>query len=88
MDNYVSIGQVKFLFKDFVINDGPVEKASTLSARASYCAADRGNTGNTMMRYIATRGENTGWVTNESLKQFARNVKVPDLMKFSDCLES
>ena len=35
-----------------------------------------------------SKGENTGWVTKDNLKQFANNIRVPDLMKFSDCVES
>ncbi|MGB8448849.1 MAG: thioredoxin domain-containing protein, partial [Nitrososphaeraceae archaeon] len=42
INNYVNTGAIKFLFKDFVINDRPSDKASTLAARASYCAADQG----------------------------------------------
>jgi protein-disulfide isomerase len=38
----VNTGQVRFLFKDFTINDKPGNKASTLAAEASYCAADQG----------------------------------------------
>ena len=38
--------------------------------------------------YNNSKGENTIWITKESLKQFARNVKVPDLTKFSECLDS
>ena len=38
--------------------------------------------------YSNSQGENTGWVSKESLKQFARNVQVPDLTKFSECLDS
>ena len=37
MNNYVNTGAIKFLFKDFVVNDRPSDKASTLAARASYC---------------------------------------------------
>ena len=35
-----------------------------------------------------SNGENTGWVTTDNLKQFANNVRVPDLMKFSDCVDT
>ena len=42
LQNFVNTGQVRFLFKDFTINDKPGDKASTLAADASYCAADQG----------------------------------------------
>lgn len=89
MDNYVNTGQVKFLFKDFVVNDRPLDKASTLAARASYCAADQGKYWQYHDEvYKNSQGENVGWVTKDSLNQFAKNVKLPDLMKFSECLDS
>ena len=37
LHNFVNTGQVRFLFKDFTINDKPGDKASTLAAEASYC---------------------------------------------------
>jgi protein-disulfide isomerase len=89
INNYVNTGGIKFLFKDFVINDRPSDKASTLAARASYCAADQGKYWQYHDElYNNSQGENTGWISKESLKQFARNVKVPDLTKFSECLDS
>ena len=74
MDNYVNTGQVKFLFKDFVVNDKPLDKASTLAARASYCAT---HTQGKYWQYHDevyknSQGENVGWVTKDSLKQFAK----------------
>ena len=30
IDNFVDTGQVKFMFKDFVVNDKPLDKQSTL----------------------------------------------------------
>jgi protein-disulfide isomerase len=45
--NFVNTGQVRFLFKDFIVNnDMPtatnVDEASILAAEASYCAAEQG----------------------------------------------
>jgi protein-disulfide isomerase len=89
MNNYVNTGAIKFLFKDYVINDQPSDKASTLASRASYCAADQGKYWQYHDElYSNSQGENTGWVSKESLKQFARNVNIPDLTKFSECLDS
>ena len=87
--NLVDTGKIKFLFKDFIVNDLPNDKASTLAASASYCAAEQGKYWDYHDEvYKNFKGENTGWVTKDSLKQFANNVKVPDLMKFSDCVDS
>ena len=89
IDNFVDTGQVKFMFKDFVVNDKPLDKQSTLAARASYCAADQGKYWQYHDEvYDNSKGEDVGWVTKEILNQFAQNVKVPDLMKFSECVDS
>ena len=87
--NFVETGKVRFIFKDFIVNDLPSDKASTLAAEASYCAAEQGKYWDYHDElYRNSNGENTGWVTKDNLKQFANNVRVPDLMKFSDCVES
>lgn len=89
INNYVDTGAIKFLFKDFIVNDITYENASTLAAGASYCAADQGNYWQYHDEvYNNSKGENVGWVTKDSLKQFAKNVQIPDLMKFSECLDS
>jgi protein-disulfide isomerase len=89
INKYVNTGMVKFVFKDFVINDKPFDKASTLASRASYCAADQGKYWRYHDEvYNNSKGENTGWVTKSSLYEFARNVQIPDLMKFTNCLDS
>ncbi len=60
-----------------------------MAARASYCAADQGKYWQYHDDlYNNSKGENTGWITKESLKQFARNADVPDLMKYLECLDS
>lgn len=46
----------------------------------------RENTGNEL--YNNWKGENTGWITKDSLKQFASNVAIRDINQFSQCLES
>jgi protein-disulfide isomerase len=87
--NFVNTGKVRFLFKDFPINDLPADRASTLASEASYCAADQGK----YWQYYDTlynnwKGENTGWVTKENLRQFAKNLGIEDINRFSQCLES
>ena len=87
--NFVNTGKVRFLFKDFPINDLPADRASTLASEASYCAADQGK----YWQYYDTlynnwKGENTGWVTKDNLRQFAKNLGIEDINRFSQCLES
>ncbi|HET9807872.1 MAG TPA: thioredoxin domain-containing protein [Nitrososphaeraceae archaeon] len=89
IQNFVDTGKVKFLFKDLIVNDRPNDKASTLAAAASYCAAEQGKYWEYNDElYKNSQGENTGWITKDNLKQFANNIRVPDLMRFSDCVES
>jgi protein-disulfide isomerase len=86
--DYVDTGKVRFLFKDFPINDLS-DRASSLAAEASYCAADQGKYWEYHDEvYSNWDGENTGWVTKDSLKQFAENVRVSDMDAFSGCLDS
>jgi protein-disulfide isomerase len=88
MADYVETGKVRFLFKDFPINDLS-DRASSLAAEASYCAADQGKYWEYHDEvYSNWEGENTGWVTRASLEQFAENTGVSDIEKFSDCLNS
>lgn len=89
MNNFVDTGQIKFVFKDFVINDLPSDRASTLAAEASYCAADQGKYWQYHDElYDNSRGENTGWVTENSLKQFATGIGIQNLTEFSGCIEN
>ena len=85
----MNTGQLRFLFKDFTINDKPGNKASTLAAEASYCAADQGKYWQYHDEiYKNSKGENVAWVTKDVLKQFASNINMPDIKKFSNCLDS
>ncbi|MGH9951804.1 MAG: DsbA family protein [Nitrososphaeraceae archaeon] len=89
MNNFVDTGQIKFVFKDFVINDLPSDRASTLAAEASYCAADQGKYWQYHDElYDNSRGENTGWVTENSLKQFATRIGIQNLTEFSGCIDN
>lgn len=89
MNNFVGTGELGFVFKDFVINDLPADRASTLAAEASYCAADQGKYWQYHdALYDNSRGENTGWVTENSLKQFATGIGIQNLTEFSGCLQN
>ena len=88
MANYVDTGKVRFLFKDFPINDH-LGGGSSLGAQASYCAADQGrywqfHDG----MYNNWGGEKAGWVTKESMLVFAKNAGVQDIDQFKSCLDS
>ena len=87
--NFIDTDDVRFLYKDLVLFDLPEDKASSLAAEASYCAADQGKYWDYHNEvYKNWNGENTGWVNKDSLRQFANNINITDLMVFSDCLDS
>jgi protein-disulfide isomerase len=87
VQDYVDTGKVRFLFKDFPINDLS-DRASSMAAEASYCAGDQGKYWEYHDElYVKWEGENTGWVTTDSLRQFADNVGL-EQAEFSECLDS
>ena len=89
VSKYVDTGIVRFGFKDLVINDLPKDKLSTLSAEASYCAAEQDKFWDYHDEvYRNSRGENTGWISNESLVGFANNINIPNTAQFTECLNS
>jgi protein-disulfide isomerase len=89
VSKYVDTGIVRFGFKDLVINDLPKDRLSTLGAEASYCAADQDKYWDYHDEvYRNSRGENTGWVSKESLITFAKNVNMTDISEFTNCLDS
>jgi protein-disulfide isomerase len=89
VSKYVDTGIVRFGFKDLVIHDLPNDKLSTLSAEASYCAAEQDKYWDYHDEvYRNSRGENTGWISNESLLKFANNMNMPNIPQFTECLNS
>lgn len=89
VNNFVNTGMINFLFKDFVINDRPTDRLSTLAAIGSYCAAEQGKYWQYHDEvYRNSKGENTDWVSKNSLTQFAVYAGVTDTDKFSACLDS
>jgi protein-disulfide isomerase len=89
LTNLVKTGKIKFLFKDFPILDLPTDRASTLASEASYCAADQGRYWQYHDKlYNSWQGENTGWITKASLKQFAISIDIKNIKEFSQCLDS
>jgi len=82
-EQYVNTGKAKMVFKDFPLN-GP---DSILAAEASYCAEDQGKYWQYHNElYTNWGGERTGWITRNSLNEFAITVKL-DLDKFNTCLD-
>ncbi len=87
--NFVETGKIQFLFKDYPINDMSPTNSSTLAAEASYCAADQHRYWEYHDElYDNWRGENTGWVSPESLLIFAKNSGIGNVSEFSNCVGS
>ena len=83
VDNYIQSGKARLIFKDFPLN-GP---DSVLAAEASHCAEDQGKFWEYHdVLYTNWGGERTGWITRDSLNQFASTVKL-DLEEFNSCLD-
>jgi len=83
MKNYVATGNVKILFKDMIVTPG---EDSIHAAHATHCAKDQGMFWKYhYMLYNNWKGENTGWVTDDSLNKFASNIDL-DVNEFSKCM--
>ena len=83
IEEYVNTGKVNFVFRDFPLN-GP---NSVLAAQGSYCANDQGKYWEYHDEtYKNWEGENTGWVTRDSLLQFAKTVNL-DVNQFNKCMD-
>ena len=83
-DKYIETENVNFIYKDFPLNG----KQSILASEASYCAEKQGKFWeyhNTL--YNNWGGENTGWITENVLLGFAKDVRL-NLDDFSQCLEN
>jgi protein-disulfide isomerase len=83
-EKYMTKGNVNFVFKDFPLNGEPSIRAS----EASYCAQEQGEFWtyhNTL--YNNWGGENTGWITEDSLLRFAKDSNLK-LEEFDSCMEN
>lgn len=89
--NLIETGKVKFMFKDFPINDRVYapRDGSTLAAEAAYCAGDQGKFWQ-YHDYLYNNREEEGieWISPMVLTQFASDVGVQDMEQFSNCLDS
>ena len=83
-DKYIESGDVNFVYKDFPLNG----KSSILASEASYCAQQQDQfwTYHNML-YDNWGGENTGWITQEILIDFAKESGL-NLEKFSSCMKN
>ena len=82
-EDFIKTGKVKVVFKDFPLN-GPDSK---LAAEASYCAQDQEKYWQYHDEvYRNWGGERTGWITRETLTEFAQVVNL-DTEKFNKCLD-
>ena len=82
-EDFIQTGKVKLVFKDFPLN-GP---DSLLAAEASFCAQDQGKYWQYHDElYKNWGGERTGWVTRESLDNFASTINL-NLEDFNKCLD-
>ena len=82
-EEYIKTDNVNFIYKNFPLNG----EQSILASEASYCAQKQ----NKFWEYHNTLynnwgGENTGWITENVLLGFARDVGL-NLDSFSQCLE-
>ena len=83
-DEYIKTNNVNFVYKDFPLNG----EQSILASEATYCAEKQ----NKFWEYHNTLynnwgGENTGWITENVLLGFAKDVRL-NLDDFSQCLEN
>ncbi|QLH02837.1 disulfide bond formation protein DsbA [Nitrosopumilus cobalaminigenes] len=82
-EDFIQTGKVKLVFKDFPLN-GP---DSLLASEASFCAHDQGKYWQYHDElYKNWGGERTGWVTRESLNNFATTIDL-NLAEFNECLD-
>ncbi|MBM3903693.1 MAG: disulfide bond formation protein DsbA [Thaumarchaeota archaeon] len=81
---YIDSGKASLVFVDFPLN-GP---DSVLAAEATHCANDQGKFWAMHDEiYQNWNGERTGWVTRDSISQFAQTVGV-DVDSLNQCLDS
>ncbi|MGE3859975.1 MAG: DsbA family protein [Nitrososphaeraceae archaeon] len=87
--NFINTGNVKYLFRDFVVNDRGEYKGSTQAAIASHCASEQGKYWEYSKEiYNNFKPEPQQWINIDSLVTFANNVQIPDIDKFKSCIES
>ena len=81
---YIDSGKASLIFVDFTLN-GP---DSVLAAEAAHCANEQGKFWPMHdVIYRSWKGERTGWVTRDSITQFAQAAEI-DHDTLNECLDS
>ena len=83
-ESYIDTGKVNYTYKDFPLNG----LDSILAAEASFCANEQGK----YWEYHDTifnnwAGERTGWITSNSLLDFAEQNKL-NVNEFTECVNN
>ena len=87
--NLVNTGKIKYLFKDFVVNDRGEYKGFMQAAVASHCAGEQGKYWEYQKEvYKNFKPEPQEWVNLDSLVKFANTIQIPEIEKFKSCVES
>ena len=82
--SYINTGIVNFTYKDLPVNG----TASVLAAEAAFCADDQGKYWEYHnMLFDNWAGERTGWVTDKSLLNFAKESNL-DINQFTECMKN
>ena len=83
-EKYVKTGNVNFFYKDFPLNG----ESSILASEASYCAQKQNKFWQFHdIIYENWNGENTGWVTKNSLLGFAKDSGL-NLEEYNMCMKN
>jgi protein-disulfide isomerase len=82
LENYISTGKVKMIFKDFTI----IGPDSVNAAHGTHCANDQGKFWEYHdILYSNWTGENNGWASSENLLKFANEIDL-ELDEWSKCM--
>lgn len=82
LENYISTGKVKMIFKDFTI----IGPDSVNAAHGSHCANDQGKFWEYHdILYNNWTGENNGWASSDNLLKFAQEIGL-DADQWTECM--
>ena len=82
--SYIDTGMVNFTYKDLPVNGA----ASILAAEAAFCAEEQNKYWEYHnMLFDNWAGERTGWVTDNSLLNFAKQSNL-DINQFTECMKN
>lgn len=82
LENFIKIGKVKMIFKDFTI----IGPDSVNAAHGTHCANDQDKFWEYHdILYSNWTGENNGWASSDNLLRFAQEIEL-DIDQWSDCM--